>query len=175
MPAGKLTYVSPPTSDEETTETNKVFDSLDAERPKLKPFGPEPPPPSSDDDTSDEETWLKRERVLIAKYLKETKPLTYDEVMATMNKAAEQQPMFARDIQMWLCEYGEWNHEMCKEIRANILDRDKVKEIGKRIHDRGGFTALQANFYILKNWLCDGPLRAECTQYMFHGIGEWQA
>ena len=80
-----------------------------------------------------------------------------------------------RSVMGWMAEYGLWNHEQCVELRANILDRAKCKEIGQRIHDRGGFTALQANYYIMKNFLCKDILRHQVTEYMFHGIGEWLA
>ena len=44
-------------------------------------------------------------------------------------------------------EYGEYNHESLKMIWDNINDDTIIKTCGENINQRGGFTALQANYY----------------------------
>ena len=44
-------------------------------------------------------------------------------------------------------EYGEYNHEYLKIIWENIDDENIIKTCGENINQRGGFTALQANYY----------------------------
>ena len=44
-------------------------------------------------------------------------------------------------------EYGEYNHEYLKMIWDNINDDTIIKTCGENINQRGGFTALQANYY----------------------------
>ena len=114
MPAGKLTQVSPPTSD-------------------------------------DEEDPLLREQQQVRDYLRDNQPPTYLELETEM-LSHQGQPWW-HNVQAWMCEFGVWNYDKCIEIRANILDRDVCKAIGQEIHDRGGFTAMQANYYIMKNFL----------------------
>ena len=46
-------------------------------------------------------------------------------------------------------EYGEYNHEYLKIIWENIDDEIIIKTCGENINQRGGFTALQANYYAL--------------------------
>ena len=44
-------------------------------------------------------------------------------------------------------EYGEYNHEYLKIIWENRNDDTIIKTCGENINQRGGFTALQANYY----------------------------
>ena len=44
-------------------------------------------------------------------------------------------------------EYGEYNHEYLKIIWENRNDDTIIKTCGENINERGGFTALQANYY----------------------------
>ena len=44
-------------------------------------------------------------------------------------------------------EYGRYNHEYLKTIWEHIDDENIVKTCGENINQRGGFTALQANYY----------------------------
>jgi len=140
----------------------------------------QPEPPSSDSDLpsdyydSDEE--LRREKEMIKKYLKENPfTLTYEELGEKMEQASRDHPEFAHNIMVWSAELGEWNFEMLKVIRENIWDLEKTKEIGELIHQRGGHQALTGNFYILKNWFCsEPPLRWQCTDIIFDGVGDWK-
>lgn len=43
--------------------------------------------------------------------------------------------------------YGEYNHEYLKTIWENIDDGTIIKTCEENINQRGGFTALQANYY----------------------------
>lgn len=79
-------------------------------------------------------------------------------------------------------EYGYENHKDCKEIYENMTDMKICRKIGQRINDRGGFTAMQANYYVLK--MCTPTFKSNSfvvktfpsvIQSYFDGIGEWQA
>ena len=67
------------------------------------------------------------------------------------------------------------------EKKAEKL-RDKlrrIRNIGQEIHDRGGFTAMQANFYIFFNILiphnpAERAVKFRDIKYLWHGIGEWK-
>ena len=43
-------------------------------------------------------------------------------------------------------EYGVFNHSMMEKMYCNILDKERVKVIGKLIYNRGGMTAMNENF-----------------------------
>lgn len=58
------------------------------------------------------------------------------------------QKKLEKQLQLW-AEYGEVNHTCCKTIYENPFDEDLVVKMGKIIHARGGFTALQANFTVI--------------------------
>ena len=44
-------------------------------------------------------------------------------------------------------EYGEFNHEYLKIVWENMNDETIIKTCGENINHRGGFTALQTNYY----------------------------
>ena len=48
-----------------------------------------------------------------------------------------------------LSEYGQINHILCKKIYENPNDENIIVSCGKQIYKRGGFTALQANYYVI--------------------------
>ena len=60
--------------------------------------------------------------------------------------------------------------------------RDKlrrIRNIGQEIHDRGGFTAMQANFYIFFNILiphnpAERAVKFRDIKYLWDGLGEWK-
>jgi hypothetical protein len=90
-------------------------------------------------------------------------------------------PELRRAVFEWSAEYGEINHALCKEIYENIHDAARCKRVGQRIFDRGGFTALQANFYIVRNFAPtrfsdDHAVRTSSAalQHHFDGIGGWR-
>ena len=53
------------------------------------------------------------------------------------------------EISEWLDEYSFENHECMERIWNNIVDRDLIQTMGEEINKRGGFVAMQANYYIL--------------------------
>ena len=46
-----------------------------------------------------------------------------------------------------MSEYGQLNHRLLKLIWDNIDDKEVIINAGKSIDKRGGFTAMQGNFY----------------------------
>ena len=60
----------------------------------------------------------------------------------TMQQKLERRP------DLWV-EYGEVNHDCCKKIYENPNDQEIIVSNGKIIYDRGGMTALQANYYVI--------------------------
>ena len=51
-------------------------------------------------------------------------------------------------IELW-SEYGEENHECTETIWCNIAHRGVIERMGEKINKRGGFQAIQANYYTL--------------------------
>jgi hypothetical protein len=101
---------------------------------------------------------------------------TYDQMTATMQEYLRSgNPEFRGNVSKWMAEYGETSHACCAVIYTNLFDDAKVKEMGQRIHDRGGFDALSAAFYVLKNFGTTGVIRGQITEHMFNGIGEWRS
>jgi hypothetical protein len=56
-----------------------------------------------------------------------------------------------------------------------------IKKYGQRIHDRGGFTALQSNYYIMSNFMRDENVSNHIhqshisnLQALWNGVGEWR-
>lgn len=86
----------------------------------------------------------------------------------------------ARQIQ-FIAEYGDENHLLCKRIYENFTNRDIVRECGFAINNRGGFTTMQANWYIL---CLHSPIRqsdnylvrsaTKLVESYWNGIGEWR-
>jgi len=80
-------------------------------------------------------------------------------------------------------EYGEINHHYCKKIYENCYDDELVINIGKLIHKKGGFTALQANYYVMyffcpfmKSSNNEIKFYASSFQYIFEKVtDEWKA
>ena len=192
MPAGILTQVSPPSSDSENelatdTDHATAYPTEDSENVGVTPlsmnryFRSNPYPQV--DPRWKSNTWatqehadaLAREQQEVRDYLAENPCMTYDEVNAEMLRYCVTQPA----VMSWMAEFGEWNYEHCKTMREHILDYNVSKEIGQKIYDRGGFNALQANFYVMKNFMCRGCLRFQVTEYMFDQVGQgddrWQA
>ena len=81
-----------------------------------------------------------------------------DTMMETANKHKE--------VIIWGAEFSNWNYEKNVEILKCLYnnenpqgkdyddnDKKKIKQLGQDIYDRGGFNALQANFYIMSNFM----------------------
>ena len=71
-------------------------------------------------------------------------------------------------------EYGKVNHDCCKAIYENPQNEDLIVKNGKIIYHRGGFTALQANFYIIVyEW--NNTILASKLEKIFEKVSdEWQ-
>ena len=75
-------------------------------------------------------------------------------------------------------EYGKANHVLCKIIYDNCTDEERVVDAGKRIHQRGGFQALQCNYYVIQAALRDAGVAEQATDIMlmFEKVTpEWRA
>ena len=95
--------------------------------------------------------------------------------------------MIENMIELW-AEYGEENHECMETIWNNIVDRDAIERMGEEINRRGGFVAMQANYYILlhvfrtlhKKNLNDPRVLIAWSKMKFlinvawNGVGEWR-
>jgi len=80
-------------------------------------------------------------------------------------------------LELW-AEYGEANHVLCKIIYDNCTDEDRVVDSGKRIFHRGGFKALQANYYVISAVLRDAGASGQthAIEIMFEKVTpEWRA
>ena len=86
-------------------------------------------------------------------------------------------------------ENSEINYESMKKIFNNYNNKETVKIMGEQINERGGFQALQANFYILcrvlKELLHDNPEREpelrpqliiirDNVNLYWDGVGNWK-
>ena len=101
---------------------------------------------------------------------------------------------YGREVLEWSAEFGEWNYEINKLILACLYtnsdpaekDYDEnqeimIKKYGQRIHDRGGMTALQSNYYIMSNFMRDENVSNHIhqshisnLQALWNGVGEWR-
>jgi hypothetical protein len=87
-----------------------------------------------------------------------------------------------------LGENSELNYECMKNIFYNWDDKETVKRMGEQIDERGGFQALQANFYILcqvfRYLIHENPEREpelrrqfiiirDKVDLYFDGVGDW--
>jgi len=129
------------------------------------------------------------------------------DVLKRIEQGTKDLPHFAGPILQWMAEYGDRNHELMQEIvgilhessdyqvgqmelflanpnRVSAVRRETIKakvsrirNIGQEIHNRGGFTAMQANFYTLANFIIDihDPDRAKFTalRRLWRGVGDW--
>lgn len=66
--------------------------------------------------------------------------------------------------------------EECKKLKKKLFH---IRNIGLEIHNRGGFAAMQANFYIFFNFLIprndvEEMIKFRNLKYLWHGIGNWK-
>ena len=89
----------------------------------------------------------------------------------------------------WLDEHSFENHECMDRIWNNIVDRDLIQTMGEEINKRGGFVAMQANYYILlhvfRTFYGDKIDKDPCIliawrkmkfliNVAWNGVGEWR-
>jgi hypothetical protein len=82
----------------------------------------------------------------------------------------------------WTAEFPKQNYDRCAEMATLILNnvpenKKRIVEIGQRINDEGGMTAMVAVYYILTNFFlppCDNR-RTDLyiVKYHWNGVGEW--
>jgi len=66
--------------------------------------------------------------------------------------------------------------EECKKLKTKLF---RIRNIGLEIHNRGGFTAMQANFYIFFNFLIprndvEEMIKFRDVKYLWDGVGDWE-
>ena len=90
----------------------------------------------------------------------------------------------------WNAEVGPNNHLLLWHMFESRLSADVVREVGMKINERGGMTAMKANFYVYCHFvgerLKDMGLESEqwCEMHynnarhiesLWNGIGQWLA
>jgi hypothetical protein len=129
---------------------------------------------------------VEEEKAYTNKFCKENTFPSYRKMSKLMDTVAKVRPDMAGKIMEWGCEYGEFNHECCKKMYDSGFDKAVCREMGEIIHQRGGFQAMWANFYILC-WFspCGWEARKyenmvltsapKMLEYHWDGIGDWQS
>ena len=90
----------------------------------------------------------------------------------------------------WISEFGETNFEWNKQILTALYTNDDpmdsdyapeqlalIKQLGQDTYDRGGMVALQANYYIMSNYMDFGKYHSHhisSLQAIWSGVGEWR-
>jgi hypothetical protein len=121
---------------------------------------------------------------------------SYDTITKEMMEYMEDETKPQRsDVMMWFSEFGELNYDNCKKI-IKILEDEKnfekdeegenqlkplkikaIKDLGEKINKRGGFRALQANYYTMLNFMIsDSKVMQEVKllNYYWDGVGKWK-
>jgi uncharacterized protein YycO len=65
----------------------------------------------------------------------------------------------------------------CDEDGDKIIKkepRSQIKEIGNKIYQRGGMTALRANYYTMVNFMTINR-EVKAVESYWDGVGEWQS
>jgi len=91
-------------------------------------------------------------------------------------------------------EFGKVNYEWCKEIveilekwdfdmdrdewdesyQPPSFDEERVKELGEKIHKRGGLFAMQNNFYTMRYCFDIDYRKLVHIQSVWNGVGDWK-
>ncbi len=79
-----------------------------------------------------------------------------------------------------IAEYDQTNHRWLESIYKSKFDVELTKNIGKRIYDSGGITAMMMNYYAFQYV---SPFRkseneyirnfSKRLDYLWTGVGEW--
>lgn len=93
------------------------------------------------------------------------------------------------NVFVWMSEYSETNHSRMMIIVSKLLsiqadyydedfevpadDKKAIFNIGLDIHNEGGFTAQQACFYIVRNFVEPTNKRTKAIEICWNGAGEW--
>jgi len=87
---------------------------------------------------------IRRERYL--KFIEKHPYPSFKGMQKVFDAYNEHEPMSGTKIN---AEYGEFNHECMKKIYYNLFDKDLVRKMGDNVGERGGFRAMEANYYAL--------------------------
>lgn len=82
---------------------------------------------------------IQKENKMIEEYVKLNPYPSYDEIEKKLEKHLD---LYA--------EYGDLNHFCCKIIYENPTNKDLIVKMGKKIYERGGMTALQSNYHVIR-------------------------
>ena len=95
--------------------------------------------------------------------------------------------LIQRQPDLW-AEYGLENHQCLRMIWNSINDADIIRRMGEEINERGGFQAMQANYYTLleifrnlyrdelddPNVLLAWDMMRTVINTVWNGVGEWR-
>ena len=118
---------------------------------------------------------------------------TFDDVIATIT-AFKSHPECDAHLRMlaqsWENEYNSAHHDLILEAINRLLripgddrspefevpedDCEFIRQVGVTLHQRGGFTAQQASFYIACNFIAPGNRRMNFIKYCWNEAGQWQ-
>ena len=120
---------------------------------------------------------------------------SYDKINAKMMSVINDIPKTAtigQEVFGWCAEFGVFNYECLKQIIEIIENQDnydcdedgdkiikkeprsQIKEIGNKIYQRGGMTALRANYYTMVNFMTINR-EVKAVESYWDGVGEWQS
>ena len=119
-------------------------------------------------------------------------PLTaVDALYATQFPTYDELHKLVLQVNMeWEWELGPNNHLLLKRIFDSKLNEDVVREVGNEINERGGYTAMVANFLIYchliggrlndmgleqEQWHEMHQNHAKHIEVLWGGVGQWQA
>ena len=124
--------------------------------------------------------------------------MTYNEIDNKMMKFVDDE---TNDLELrgavmgWNSEFGDFNYERMVRIvelmykngieiswdKYDTNDLKEIRELAQEIHDRGGFTALQSNFYTISNFMNYKELPPHLysqhltyLKYILNGVGDWK-
>jgi hypothetical protein len=128
---------------------------------------------------------VHQERVMIADHVTAHPYPSCDEMLERMETfvATEAHDAHVRGaVFQWMAEYGEANHHLCKSIYDdfhNAQSRLSTTHLaGECINERGGITAMRANFDIMANFSSFPPMTESIfrttLEDTWHGIGDWR-
>ena len=119
---------------------------------------------------------------------------SYDNINAKLMSFMNDLPKTAsigQEVFEWCAEFGVFNYECLKQIIEIIENQDnydcdedgdkiikkeprsQIKEIGNKIYQRGGMTALRGNYYIMVNFMTTNR-EVKAVEFYWDGVGEWQ-
>lgn len=105
---------------------------------------------------------------LLKKYIDDNQYYTYNEIIKILENIIKTKKEVAGDYFYFMSEYGEINHGICKQIYFNLFNKEKVRELGQLIADRGDKISLLACYYIILN--CSPLMNAGDDYQLFNTL-----